>query len=115
TARNCREELSIKLRVLGRHGMIHTGQVAQLPETEAKDVPWALAQKCGGPLPIKPGDPSHAAVPQSQQYLVAILLNDTDGTIRPGNLAQVSVHCRWRTGAWWVWRAVASTFDVGLL
>ncbi|MBY0525227.1 MAG: efflux RND transporter periplasmic adaptor subunit [Gemmataceae bacterium] len=114
-ARQRHAEPSVELRILGRCQETCRGQIAQLPESEAKDVPWALAQKCGGPLPIKPGTSSQVAVPQSQQYIVAVALENADGTVRPGNLAQVSIHCRWRTGAWWVWRTVAATFDVGLL
>ena len=38
-----------------------------------------------------------------------------DASICPGTMAQVKVHCRWRTCAWWLWRTVASTFDLELL
>jgi hypothetical protein len=54
-------------------------------------------------------------VPQSQQYLVTVNLQDADPAVCPGTLAQVKIHCRWRTAAWWVWRAISSTFDLGLI
>jgi hypothetical protein len=30
-------------------------------------------------------------------------------------MAQVKIHCRWRSGAWWAWRTISSTFDLGLM
>ena len=54
-------------------------------------------------------------VPQSQVYLVGIEINDPDGAICPGVLGQVKVHCEYRSCAWWIWRALSATFDLGLL
>ena len=38
-----------------------------------------------------------------------------DHPIRPGTMAQVKIHCRWRTCAWWLWWTINSTFDLGLI
>jgi putative peptide zinc metalloprotease protein len=69
----------------------------------------------GGPLAVKPSGDPNVHVPQSQQYLIPVILTDPDGTVMPGVLANVKIHCRWRTGAWWTWRAIASTLDIGLI
>jgi len=29
-------------------------------------------------------------------------------------LVNCKIHCRWRTGAWWVGRAISSALDIGL-
>jgi putative peptide zinc metalloprotease protein len=110
-----RAELDVSIRFPGRTGHTWTGRLADLPESEAREVPLALTQKGGGPLAVKPGALPHAYVPQSQQYLVAIALLDPDRANCPGTLAPVVIRCRWRTAAWWVWRGLASTFDLGLV
>jgi putative peptide zinc metalloprotease protein len=108
-------DLAVTVRVQGRDLNTWQGKVSHLPETEAKDVPPALANKYGGPLAIKPAANPNQLVPQSQQWLVGIDLLSPDNAICPGTMAQVKVHCRWRTGAWWVWRTISSTFDLGLI
>jgi putative peptide zinc metalloprotease protein len=113
--REDRADLSVAVRIPGRPGRTWSGQVAQLPASEASEVPLALTQKAGGPLAVKPGELPYAHVPQSQQYLVAVALQDPDAAICPGTLAPVVIRGRWRTAAWWVWRALAATFDLGLV
>jgi hypothetical protein len=107
-------ELTATIRVQGRGGQTWNGRVKQLPTADAKEVPPALANKMGGPLAVKPSTNSHAVVPQSQQYLVAVAFEKPDHAICPGTLAQVKIHCRWHSCAWWVWRTVSLTFDLGL-
>jgi putative peptide zinc metalloprotease protein len=107
--------LNVTIRVQGRADETWKGRVAALPESEARTVPFPLTTRGGGPLAIKPGSKSNEYVPQSQQYLVAVGFVDPDLAICPGTLAQVKVHCRWRTCAWWLWRTISSTFDLGLL
>ena len=34
-------------------------------------------------------------------------------TIAINTLAQVKVHCEYRTCAWWAYRTICTTFDVG--
>ena len=77
-------------------------------------MPLALTIKAGGPVAVKPSTQPNVYVPQNQQYLVGIDILNADDAIRPG-VAQVKVHCRWHTFAWWVWRTISSTFDLGLL
>ena len=31
----------------------------------------------------------------------------------PGVLASAKIQCRWRSAAWWVWRKINNSFDVG--
>ena len=71
--------------------------------------------KGGGPLAIKPGTQQGHYVPQSQQFLIPIEFREPDDTICPGTLAQVKIYCRPRTCAWWVWRKISDTFDLGLM
>jgi putative peptide zinc metalloprotease protein len=110
-----RANLDVAIRIPGRPGHTWAGQLAMLPESEAREVPLALTQKGGGPLAVKPGELPSAYVPQSQQYLVAVALLNPDGAVCPGTLAPVVIRGPWRTAAWWVWRALASTFDLGLI
>jgi putative peptide zinc metalloprotease protein len=110
-----RADLAVAIRIPGRLGHTWAGQIVQLPESEAREVPLPLTQKGGGPLAVKPGELPSDCVPQGQQYLLAVALLDPDGAVCPGTLAPVVIRCRWRTAAWWVWRALASTFDLGLV
>ena len=87
--------------------------MSSLPESEAKEVPFGLTQKGGGPLTVRPSGQQGTHVPQDQHYLVAVEVTDPDRGLRPGNQAQVKVRCRWRTAAWWTWRKVASVFSLG--
>jgi putative peptide zinc metalloprotease protein len=107
--------LEATVRVHGLGGDTWTGKVAPLPESEAREVPVALTTHAGGPLPAKAGTRGHTWVPVSQHYLVAVdLLRAEHAGIWPGTQAQAKIHCRWRTAAWWTWRAISSTFDLGL-
>jgi multidrug efflux pump subunit AcrA (membrane-fusion protein) len=108
-------DLDIVVRIQGRTSRTWKGKITQMPESEAKEVPLALTTKAGGPLAVKQGQRPNVYVPQDQQYLVGIDLVNSDAAIRPGNMAQVKIHCRWRPAAWWVWRTISQTFDLGLL
>jgi putative peptide zinc metalloprotease protein len=110
------KELAVSIRIPGRGSDYVPGRVVRLPESDAKDVPLPLAQSGGGPLAIKPGtDQQKQRMPQSQQYLVTVEITQPDDAVCPGTLVQAKIHCRWRTSAWWVWHAIASAFDLGLL
>lgn len=102
------------IRVRGREATTWVGEVSALPESEAKQVPLPLTKRGSGPIAIKAGTQANAHIPQDQVYLVAIVFSEADAAIRPGNLAQVKIHCRWRTTAWWLWRAFSSTFEPSL-
>jgi putative peptide zinc metalloprotease protein len=109
------KDLSVTIRVQGRSWRTWEGKIADMPESEAKEVPPALTTKYGGPLAFKQGANPNQFVPVSQQYLVGINMVDPDPAVCPGAMAQVKIHCRWRSGAWWAWRAISSTFDLGLM
>jgi putative peptide zinc metalloprotease protein len=108
-------DLPVTVRVQGRGLHTWKGRVSQLPQAEARDVPPALTNKYGGPLAVRPapGNPN-SSVLQAQYYLVGIDVLDPDRALCPGTLANAKIHCRWRTGAWWLWRWVSLTFDLGL-
>ena len=109
------ERVPVTVRVTGRAGQTWTGEVAYLPEQEAKEIPVQLSNKVGGPLAIKPSSRPNHPEPQAQVYLVGINVDDVDGAVIPGVMAQVKIHCRYRSCAWWAWRAISYTFDLGLL
>lgn len=108
-------DLDVDIRIHGRAGKVWKGKIALLPESEARDIPPSLTAKAGGPVTVKPGQQPNTFVPTSQQYLVAIDILNPDDAICPGTLAQVKVHCEWRSGAWWVWRTISQMFDLGLM
>jgi putative peptide zinc metalloprotease protein len=109
--------LEVTLRVEGFGGKLWKGHVSHLPRTAEKTVPVALTTKGGGPLAIKPssqsGDPNNPE-PQSQVYLISVDFEDPDRAVSPGTLGQAKVHCEPRSCAWWVWRTLSATFDLGL-
>jgi putative peptide zinc metalloprotease protein len=111
------DELPVDIRVIGLGGRVWHGRLklSELPESEARDIPIPLTNKGGGKIAVKPPPRENPNInmPQSQQYLIPIELLDGNETIIPGGTAQVKVHCRWRTAAWWGWRTFASAFDLG--
>jgi putative peptide zinc metalloprotease protein len=109
------DELPVTLRVQGRAALTWHGKISQLPEAEAKRIPAPLTNKGGGNIAVKPTSKpdQEGLVPQSQQYLVGIDIIDSDNKICPGTMAHVKIHCRYRTCAWWAWRAFSSAFDLG--
>jgi putative peptide zinc metalloprotease protein len=108
-------ELNVSVLVGGRSERIFAGRVVKLPESDAKQVPLALTQRGGGPVAVKQaGESGQDTQPVAQTYLVEIVLLDPDETIRPGALVKTKVHCQWRTGFWWVKRALVTAMDIGL-
>jgi putative peptide zinc metalloprotease protein len=110
------KDLDIEIRIQGRDSKIWKGKLATLPQEDAKEIPGPLSSSMNGPIAVKPATQSGGRfIPQTQQYLIYIDIIDPDTAIRPGNMAQVKVHCQWRTAAWWVWRTISNTFDLGLI
>ena len=111
--------IRVDLRIHGRGADNWKGELAHLPQPDAREVPMALTNLAGGPVAARPpsqnGGGSGNAIPQAQQYLVAVDIVDPDGAVCPGMLAQVKIHCPWHSAAWWAWRSLSSTFDLGLL
>ena len=110
------KELPVTIRVHGLGSRNWHGRIGHMPGSEAKTIPLALSSKGGGPLAVKPGNnDSKELMPQSQVYLIGVDILDSDDTICPGVMAQVKIHCRYRSAAWWVWRTLSATFDLVLL
>jgi putative peptide zinc metalloprotease protein len=109
------QPVPVTIRVHGRGMQTWSGRVAYLPESEAKEIPIPLSNKVGGPLAIKPNTNPHHPEPQSQVYLVGINIDKSDNAIAVGVMAQVKIHCEYRSCAWWTWRAISSAFDLGLM
>jgi putative peptide zinc metalloprotease protein len=111
------QELDVTIRVQGRDVKTWKGRLDpnRLPESDAREVPPQLTAKLGGPLAVKPPSKAGQFVPQSQVYLVRVQFVNPDKAIYPGTLAQVKVHCRWRSTAWWVYRLINTTFHLRLM
>jgi putative peptide zinc metalloprotease protein len=108
--------LPVTLRVHGRDSQTWSGRIVYWPEAAAREVPLALSNKGGGPLAVQQSKEGKDKLePQAQVYLVGIAIDNPDDAICPGVLAQVKITCEYRSAAWWVWRLVSSTFDIGLL
>jgi hypothetical protein len=107
--------LPVTIRVPGTGRRVWRGEITGLPEAEAREVPLALSARGGGPVAVEPGARPDVCVPQAQQYLVTVAFREADPVVVPGSLVRVRVQGRCRSLAWWLWRAVASTFDLGLL
>jgi putative peptide zinc metalloprotease protein len=109
------ENLEVTLRVHGFAGQLWSGRVSHLPRSADKTVPLQLTTKGGGPLAMKPGSDPNNPEPQSQVYLVGIdFETPPDKAISPGALGQAKIHCEYRSAAWWTWRTLSATFDLGL-
>jgi hypothetical protein len=114
-------DLDVTIRVQGQAERTWKGRIAHLAASEAKEVPPQLSTKFGGPLAVRPTSQPNSYVPQSQHYMVNVdfieddEFKDSRDSIHSGTLAKVKVHCRWRSMAWWAWRKISSTFDLGLL
>lgn len=108
-------ELKVSLGVPGRGCRTYAGRIVQLPESEATELPLALTQPAGGPVVVRASEAPGGAVPLGQHYLVGVELLSADAGVCPGGLVRVRIHCHWRTAAWWLWRALAATFDLGLV
>jgi putative peptide zinc metalloprotease protein len=108
-------ELEVTIRVQGRDRHTWEGRLLPLPEADAKQMPLALTNKGGGPIAVKPSENPNALEPQEQYYLASVEILQPDSAIVPGAMAQVKIHCRWRSCAWWVWRTINDMFDLGLM
>ena len=109
-----RGELEVSICAKGRSDRIFHGKVKRLPAQNAATVPLALTQRGGGPLAVKPSEDPNVLIPLAQVYLVEVEMTDPDLAIDPGQLAVVKIHAKWRSGAWWVARALANAMDLGL-
>jgi putative peptide zinc metalloprotease protein len=131
-------KLPVVIRVQGRDTKTWEGEIVELPQAVAKKIPIQLTNKGGGALAVKPAagqGPNPQApeqflqdrelgtvtpsademVPQNPVYLVEINILHPDSAIAPGALAQVKVYCEYRSAAWWAWRSINKTFDLGLM
>jgi putative peptide zinc metalloprotease protein len=104
------------IRVQGHGSTTWTGQIGTLPKSEAKEIPDALSNKLGGPVPVKPATTnSNQMVPMSQTFLVPVDFIDGDDSIAIHSSAQVKIHCEYRSCAWWLYRTVSGMFDIPLM
>lgn len=110
-----RRTLEATIRVQGHDSKLWEGQISQLPKSDALEIPPQLSTRMGGPLAVKPNSPQGKALPQSQVYLVGIDLKEPDDSIALNSVAQVKIHCEYRSCAWWIYRTVTSTFDLPLI
>jgi hypothetical protein len=108
--------LPATLRIHGLDSMTWNGRVNHIEESEARSIPIALSSKANGPVPVK-GAATKAGtlVPQTQQYMVYVDIEDPDPAITPGSLGQVKISCRPETCVWWLWRKVNDTFNLRLM
>jgi putative peptide zinc metalloprotease protein len=109
------KDLEVTIRIHGRETNTWKGKIIQLPEMAAQTVPASLSTKSGGPVAVKQQSSGRQDQfePLSQQYLIYIEILNPDTAICPGLLAQVKIHCRYRTCAWWAWHSISETFTLG--
>lgn len=109
--------LPITLRVQGRANNTWKGRLTldQLPRAVAKTIPLGLSTKGGGPLAVKPTSQQDQLLPQTQVYLIPVDIENPDGAIVPGTMAQVRIENEYRSAAWWIWRTISKTFELGLM
>jgi putative peptide zinc metalloprotease protein len=108
------EKLEVTLRVDGFGSRLWPGYVSHVPSVAEKTLPLQLTTKGGGPLATKPGSDPNNPEPQGQVYLIGVDFEDVDRNVSPGTMGQVKIHCEYRSCAWWTWRTLSATFDLGL-
>jgi putative peptide zinc metalloprotease protein len=111
-------QLPVTVRVQGLADLTWEGKLeTPLAQQSAEELPLALTNKGGGPIAVKPTQPTRPGYhqPQSQQYLLFVDVVKPDRSITPGSLAQVKIYCRPHTIAWWLWRTVSDKFELGLI
>jgi putative peptide zinc metalloprotease protein len=108
------KELEVSILVKGRSDHEFLGKLRTLPAQNSETVPQQLTQKGGGPLATKPGGDPKVFVPLAQVYLVDVEITNPDSSVLLGQLGVVKIHTKWRSGAWWVGRALANALDIGL-
>jgi putative peptide zinc metalloprotease protein len=109
-----RRDLLATIRVQGHDSKTWVGKFSYLPQSDAKEIPPQLSSKAGGPLAVKPTSEPNKLAPQSQVFLVGIDFDKPDDSIAINSLGQAKIHCEYRSCAWWIYRTVSSTFDLGL-
>jgi putative peptide zinc metalloprotease protein len=97
----------VTVRVQGTGTRRLRGRLAPLPEAEVRDLPLALTNRGGGPVPAEVGADGNTLVPVMQHYLAVVDLLETDAGVFPGALGRVVIGGRWHSGAWWLGRALA--------
>jgi putative peptide zinc metalloprotease protein len=109
-----RGELDVSIHVKGRTDRQFHGKLRHLPGQNASNVPLQLTQRGGGPLAVKPSEDPNQLIPLAQTYLVEVEIDDPDPAIKPGQLAVVKLHAKWRSASWWVGQTLANALDLGL-
>jgi putative peptide zinc metalloprotease protein len=107
--------IPVTIRVQGRDSRTWQGELGELPSSEAANIPLPLTSKAGGPIATKPNRNPGINAPQAQVYLAHVHFVDPDGAVYPGSMAQVKIHCRWESFAWWTWRTICDVFEIRLL
>jgi putative peptide zinc metalloprotease protein len=107
-------DLEVSVYVKGRSDREFHGKVSHLPGLNASNVPLQLTQRGGGPLAVKPSEDPNQLIPLAQTYLIEVEIVDPDAAIRPGQLAVVKIHAKWRSASWWVGQTLANALDIGL-
>jgi putative peptide zinc metalloprotease protein len=111
-----RQELDVSILIKGRSDHEFSGRLNGdgMPRQSSETVPQQLTQKGGGPLATKPGGDPKVFIPLAQVYLVDVEITDPDSALLLGQLGSMKIHTKWRSGAWWVGRALANALDIGL-
>ena len=109
-------QVPVTIRIQGRGSETWQGRVSYLPESEAKEVPLALSNKAGGPVPVKAErSKSGGLIPQTQYYLVYIDILNPDNAMAPGTMAQVKIKTKNETCLKWMWRTVNTSMELRLM
>jgi putative peptide zinc metalloprotease protein len=105
------------IRIQGRVSNTWKGRVwkHEMPKSDASEIPLLLSSKGGGHIAVRPPTANQKLIPQEQIYLVPVDFEDPDEAVCTSSMAQVKIHCEYRSAAWWTWRTISSIFDLGLL
>ncbi|NBO92204.1 MAG: hypothetical protein EBV06_07795 [Planctomycetia bacterium] len=111
-----REPLNVIVRIHGHDSQTWRGSISRLEESEAKFIPVMLSNRAGGPVAVKaPTAKSPGLVPQSQQFLIYIDIEETADAIAVNSMAQVKIYLEPETVGWWVWRKLNDLLNIRLM
>ncbi len=107
--------LVVSVHVAGRTDRVFKGVLRTLPQSAAKQVPFPLTTRGGGPISVQQsGEGGQELTPVAQVYLADVELTDPDASLTPGALVATKTHTDWRSLGWWLKRKLSEALDVGL-
>ncbi|MFO0879172.1 MAG: hypothetical protein U0840_17650 [Gemmataceae bacterium] len=111
-----KDGLWVNLRVHGLDTSTYRGSIQRLEESEAKFIPYLLSNRANGPVAVHPPNQrNQGLVPQTQQYLVYLNIDESDPAMTVGAMAHAKIYLQPETCLHWAWRTIHDLFNLRLM